>query len=100
MSLLSLFTTKLIVNRFTLYPIVFDKGSTTGVIGGAEKANSSGPLELTPDFFSWDSVQSVSITTKVLSSNPVHGKVYLIQHYVIKFVSDLRQVCGSGFVDQ
>jgi len=22
------------------------------------------------------------------------GKVYLIQHYVIKFVSDLRQVCG------
>ena len=26
------------------------------------------------------------------SSNPAHGKVYLIQHYVIKFVSDLRQV--------
>jgi hypothetical protein len=23
-----------------------------------------------------------------------HGKVYLIQHYVIKFVSDLRQVSG------
>jgi hypothetical protein len=23
--------------------------------------------------------------------NPVHGEVYLIQHYVIKFVSDLRQ---------
>ena len=96
MSLLSLFTAKLIVNRFTLYPIVFDKGSMTGVIGGAEKANSSGPHE----FFSWDSVQSVSITTKVLSSNPVHGKVYLIQHYVLKFVSDLRQVCGSVFVDQ
>ena len=36
--------------------------------------------------------QSVPITTKVVSSNPVHGKVYLIQHYVIKFVSDLRQV--------
>ena len=30
----------------------------------------------------------------VLSSNLVHGKVYLIQHYVIKFVSDLRQVDG------
>jgi hypothetical protein len=28
--------------------------------------------------------------------NPVHGEVYLIQHYVIKFVSDLEQV--SGFV--
>ena len=29
-----------------------------------------------------------------MSSNPVHGGVYLIQHYVIKFVSDLRQVGG------
>ena len=28
------------------------------------------------------------------SSNPAHGEVYLIQHYVIKFVSDLRQVSG------
>jgi hypothetical protein len=35
-----------------------------------------------------------AITTKVVSSNPVHDKVYLIQHYVIKFVSDLRQVRG------
>jgi hypothetical protein len=34
-------------------------------------------------------VQSVPITTKVVSSNPVHGEVYSIQHYVIKFVSDL-----------
>jgi hypothetical protein len=25
---------------------------------------------------------------------PVHGEVYSIQHYVIKFVSDLRQVGG------
>ena len=37
-------------------------------------------------------VQSVAIITKVVSSNPVHDEVYLIQHYVIKFVSDLRQV--------
>jgi hypothetical protein len=35
------------------------------------------------------SVQSVPITTKVVSSNLVHGKEYLIQQYVIKFVSDL-----------
>jgi hypothetical protein len=34
----------------------------------------------------------VPITTKVVSSNPVHDEVYSIQHYVIKFVSDLRQV--------
>ena len=36
------------------------------------------------------SMQSVPITTKVLSLNHAHGVVYLIQHYVIKFVSDLR----------
>jgi hypothetical protein len=39
-------------------------------------------------------VQSVPITTKVVSVNPVHGEVYSIQHYVIKFVSDLRQIGG------
>ena len=39
-------------------------------------------------------MQSVPITTNVVSSNPVHGEVYLIQHYVIKFVSDFRQVGG------
>ena len=35
-------------------------------------------------------LQSVPITTKVVSSNPTHGEVYSIQLYVIKFVSDLR----------
>ena len=39
-------------------------------------------------------MQSVPITTNVVSSNPAHGKVYSIQHYVIKFVRDLRQVDG------
>ena len=33
-------------------------------------------------------------TTKVVSSKPVHGEVYSIQYYVIKFVSDLGQVGG------
>ena len=37
---------------------------------------------------------SMPVTTKVVSSNPVHGEVYSIQHYVIKFVGDFRQVCG------
>ena len=32
-------------------------------------------------------VQSVPISTKVVSSNPTDGEVYSIQHYVIKFVS-------------
>jgi hypothetical protein len=39
-------------------------------------------------------VQSVPITTKVVSSNPFHGEAYSLQHYVIKFVSDWRQVDG------
>ena len=39
-------------------------------------------------------MQSVPITTKVVSSNPVHGEVYSMQQYVIKFVSDLQQVSG------
>jgi len=34
----------------------------------------------------------LAITTEVVSSNPVHGEVNSIQHHVIKFVSDLRQV--------
>ena len=34
------------------------------------------------------------ITTYIVSSNPAHGEVYSIQHYVIKFVNDLRQVGG------
>jgi hypothetical protein len=39
-------------------------------------------------------LHSVPIITEVVSSNPAHGEVYLIQHYVIKFVKDLRQVAG------
>jgi hypothetical protein len=39
-------------------------------------------------------VQSVPIITKVVSLNPAQGEMYSIQHYVIKFVSDLRQIGG------
>jgi hypothetical protein len=41
---------------------------------------------------------TVPITTKVLSSNPVHGEVYSIQYYVIKFVNEFRQ--AGGFLHQ
>ena len=34
------------------------------------------------------------MTNKVVSSKPVHVEVYSIQHYVVKLVSDLRQVVG------
>jgi hypothetical protein len=40
-------------------------------------------------------MQSVPITTNIVSSNRVHGEVYSIQHYVIKFVSDLLQDGGT-----
>ena len=34
------------------------------------------------------------VISKVVSSNPIHDEVYSIQYYVIKFVSDLRQISG------
>ena len=39
-------------------------------------------------------MQSMPFTTKVVSSNPAHGEVYLINHYVIKFDSDIQQISG------
>ena len=39
----------------------------------------------------------VPLTTKAVSSNPVHSEVFLIQHYVM-FVSDLRKVSGFLWV--
>ena len=42
-------------------------------------------------------MQSVPITTKVVGLNPVHGKVYSIQHCWIKFVNDLLQDQGRRF---
>ena len=33
-----------------------------------------------------------NLTTIVVSLYPAHGEVYAIEHYVIKFVSDMRQV--------
>jgi hypothetical protein len=38
----------------------------------------------------------VPITTKDASLNPTHGEMYLIQHYVIKCVSDLQKA-GQWF---
>jgi hypothetical protein len=45
-------------------------------------------------------VQLVPIISKVVISNPVHDEVYSIQHYVIKFVSDLRKISGFLLVLQ
>jgi hypothetical protein len=43
-------------------------------------------------------MQSVPITTTVVSSNPAHGEVYYMSQYVIKLVSDMRQVGGFNMV--
>ena len=45
-------------------------------------------------------MQSVLITTNVVNSHPAHVEVYSIQHYVTKFVSDLRQIGGFLWVLQ
>jgi hypothetical protein len=42
--------------------------------------------------------QRLYITTKVVSSNPIHGEMYLMQPNVIKFDSDLRQSEDGGFL--
>ena len=39
-------------------------------------------------------MQSVPIITNIVSSNLARGKMYSIQHYVIKFVSELLQFDG------
>ena len=42
-------------------------------------------------------VQSVHITTNVVTLNPAHGEEYLKQHDVVKFVSNLcRSVISLG----
>ena len=37
---------------------------------------------------------AIPITTKVVSSSPADGELYSMQHDVIQFFSDLRQVDG------
>jgi hypothetical protein len=43
-------------------------------------------------------MQPVPVIAKVVNSHPAYGKVGLIQQYVIKSVSDLRQVGGFLWV--
>ena len=45
-------------------------------------------------FYFLSSVNRITLYTSAVSSNPAHCEVYSIQHYVIKFVIDLRQVGG------
>ena len=45
-------------------------------------------------------VQPVLITTKVVNSNHTDSEVFSVQYYVIRFVSDLRQIGGFPEVIQ
>jgi hypothetical protein len=67
--------------------LLFQSASTIRIRGGRHGH------DLIVDGFT-TTVQSVPFSIKVVSSNPVRDEVYSIQHYVIKFVSDLRQVGG------
>ena len=44
--------------------------------------------------FQYIYIPSTLYATNIVGSNPAHGEMYSIQYYVIKFVSDLRQVGG------
>ena len=41
-----------------------------------------------------------TVPVPIVSSNPVHSEVYSIQHYVIKFVSDLRKSTLVSFTNK
>jgi hypothetical protein len=41
-------------------------------------------------------MQSVNITTNVMSSNPDHGQVYSTQHYVIKYILFGKNHCSCS----
>ena len=56
------------------------------------KGQANPYVKILLNFLNWTVISNIKY--KVLSSNPVHGEVYSIQHYVIKFVIDLRQVVG------
>ena len=57
---------------------------------------SAWPLNLQLSYGSWiyNYLCNQCLSPKVVRSNPTHGEVYSIQHYVIKFVNDFRQVGG------
>ena len=59
----------------------------------------SSPLRTVVDVIAWQlylqlPIQPVPITSNTASSNPAYSEVYLIQHCVIQFVSDLQQAGG------
>ena len=62
--------------------ILWDLEFLSGVTGCRKTQVSDLPGSIVP-------VKSMPIINKVVSSNPVHGEVYSVQYYAIKFVSDL-----------
>jgi len=77
------------VSTYTLYPI-------SGTIWYLHNLNGGcrGCDRMVVGF----TVQSMPITTKVVSLNPVHGEVYSIQLYVIKVCELLSNLQQVGFL--
>ena len=86
----------ILVNRNTLGPLIFVRchrmSENSGV--GLHKFHCTCILPMSRSEFKIFNY----LCTKVVSSNLVHGKMYSIQHYVIKFVNDLPQVVGFLWV--
>ena len=75
-------------------PIKFWPPIITGYINCLLTVGSSWSWSYGSWIYSYLCNQCLMITTKVVSSNLAQANVYSTQHYVIKFVSDLRQVYG------
>ena len=80
---------------FSLFDKDGDGTITTKELGTVMRSLGQNPTESElQDMVNEVDIDGMYINSSFLSSNPVHGEVYSIQHYVIKFVSDLRKVGG------
>ena len=92
------------LEKTTELPLVTEKFFTKSCIkynlNSITNSSESGVVEvMIASLLDWQlHMQSVPIANKVVSLNSTHGEVYTIQHYVIKFVSDMRKVFGFFLV--
>jgi zinc transporter ZupT len=67
-------------------------GLYIGIVAGSNDVARSWIFAAGAGMFIYVSLSNLVSMCTVVSSNPAHGEVYSIQYYVIKFVSDLRQI--------
>jgi hypothetical protein len=56
--------------------------------------HSNGDVSVMVFNATFNNISVISWRSVLLVEQTAHSEVYSIQHYVIQFVSDLRQVCG------